>query len=119
MVRRGDMVQCEYREMGGGLVKILTTDIGRRRLLGTGTGGEAIVGLLDDDELGRVWTRHSAAYLSQGLPLQQLIAQAHAGCRRAGHRGHRGGLPHRRPWHGGTFDRHIRRPASARSGSRR
>jgi len=41
MVRRSDMVQCEYREMGGGLVKILTTDIGRRRLLGTGTGGEA------------------------------------------------------------------------------
>lgn len=78
MVRHGDMVQCDHREVGGSLVKILTTDVGQRRLLGTGTGGVAVLGLMDDEELRRVWQRHAADYTARGIPLERLLAMAHA-----------------------------------------
>lgn len=78
MIRRGDCVQCDHREVGGSLVKILTTDIGQRRLLGTGTGGVAVLRLLDDAEIGALWTRNRAAYQEHGIPQERLIAMAHA-----------------------------------------
>ncbi len=78
MVRHGDMVQCDHREVGGTLVKILTTDVGQRRLLGTGTGSVAVLGLMDDAEIGRVWQRHADDYTGRGIPLERLLAMARA-----------------------------------------
>ncbi|MFT3955716.1 MAG: IclR family transcriptional regulator [Piscinibacter sp.] len=78
MVRHGDMVQCDHREVGGSLVKILTTEVGQRRPLGTGTGGVALLGLMDDDELRRIWQRHAVDYTARGIPLERLLAMAHA-----------------------------------------
>ena len=78
MVRRGDYVQCDHREVGGAFFKMMTTDIGQRRLLGTGTGGVAVLGLIDDAELSAVWTRNRAAYLDREMPRERLLAMAHA-----------------------------------------
>jgi len=78
MVRYGDMVQCDHREVGGSLVKILTTEIGQRRLLGTGTGGVALLGLIDDVEITQIWHRHAADYTACGIPLERMLAMAQA-----------------------------------------
>lgn len=78
MVRHGDEVQCDHREVGGTLVKILTTDIGQRRLLGTGTGGVAVLGLIDDAELGAIWARNRTVYQEHGITRERLLAMAHA-----------------------------------------
>lgn len=78
MIRRGDCVQCDHREVGGSFVKILTTDIGQRRLLGVGTGGAAVLGLLSPAELDLIWTRNRSAYEDQGITQKQLRATAQA-----------------------------------------
>lgn len=77
-VRHGDYVECEHREVGGTLVKILITDVGQRRLLGTGIAGVATLGLMQDEELTQVWHRRSKEYLSHGMPLEKLLVMAHA-----------------------------------------
>jgi len=76
MVRHGDMVQCDHREVGGSLVKILTTAVGQRRLLGTGTGGVALLGLIDNAEITRIWDRHKADYMTHGIALDHMLAMA-------------------------------------------
>lgn len=78
MVRHGDMVQCDHREVGGTLVNVLITDIGRRYLIGTGTGGVAVLGLMEDAEIGRVFHRHAEDYGARGITLERLLGMAHA-----------------------------------------
>lgn len=78
MMRHGDGVVCEHREVGGALVKILTTDVGQRRLLGTGTGGVAVLGLMTDGELSQTWQRHRAEYQERGVGEERLLAMARA-----------------------------------------
>lgn len=77
-VRQGDYVQCEHREVGGSLVKILITDVGQRRLLGTGVAGVAMLGLMDAEELTQVWQRRAREYQARSIPLERLLAMAHA-----------------------------------------
>lgn len=77
-VRKGDYVQCEHREVGGTLIKILTTDVGQRRLLGTGTAGVAVLGLMDEDELMQLWHRRTHEFGARGLTRNRLLAMAQA-----------------------------------------
>ncbi|UZG44407.1 IclR family transcriptional regulator [Caldimonas thermodepolymerans] len=78
MIRKGDYVQCDHREVGGSLIRILTTDIGQRRLLGMGTGGAAVLGLMDDDEISATWSRHETEYLDHDISRDRLLAMARA-----------------------------------------
>lgn len=78
MVRYGDMVQCDHRERGGVLAEILTTVSGQRRLLGTGTGSVAILGLMDEPEITKLWQRHAADYTALGFSQERLHAMSHA-----------------------------------------
>ncbi len=78
MIRYGDMVQCDHRELGGALAEVLTTVSGQRRLLGTGTGSVAILGLMDEVEIAKLWERHAAEYGALGFSLERLQAMAHA-----------------------------------------
>ena len=77
-VRHGDYMQCELREVGGTLIKILITHVGERRLIGTGVAGVAVLGLMRDEELSQVWHRRSAEYTARRIPLERLRAMAHA-----------------------------------------
>lgn len=78
MVRYGDMVQCDHRELGGALAEVLTTVNGQRRLLGTGTGSVAILGLMDEAEIKKLWDRHAADYIKLGFTQERLQAMSHA-----------------------------------------
>lgn len=77
-VRKGDYVHCEHREVGGSLVKILTTDVGQRRLLGTGTAGVAVLGLMSEADIAQLWRRRSQEYVGRGMTREQLFAVSQA-----------------------------------------
>lgn len=78
MIRYGDMVQCDHRELGGVLGGRLTTVSGQRRLLGTGTGSVAILGLMETEEIQKIWARHAREYDALGITQERLLAMAHA-----------------------------------------
>jgi DNA-binding IclR family transcriptional regulator len=78
VVREGDYCICLHREEGHFPVKVFTTDIGERRLLGMGAGGLALLSGLSDEEITRVIERHAADYAAAGLSpkaLRQAVAQ--------------------------------------------
>lgn len=72
MMRQGDYVHCTHREEGESLVQILTMTVGQRRLLGTGTGGVAVLGLCSADEVEALYARHRKEYAANGLKLADL-----------------------------------------------
>ncbi|MCW5287041.1 IclR family transcriptional regulator [Verminephrobacter eiseniae] len=74
MMRQGDFVYCAHREEGHSPIKILTTSIGQRRLLGTGTGGTAVLGLMDEAEVAGTFARNSTAYAEHRISLDRLQA---------------------------------------------
>lgn len=76
MMRQGDHVQCAHREEGTSLVKVLTTHVGQRRLLGAGTGGAAVISLIEDNELREAYRRHITEYAEQGIDLDLLLSMA-------------------------------------------
>ena len=76
MMRQGDFVYCAHREEGSSPIKILTTNIGQRRLIGTGTGGVAVLEFMDVAEVNAVYARNSAAYEGFGISNEQLLAMA-------------------------------------------
>lgn len=78
LMRQGDLVQCVHREEGSALVKVLTTYVGQRRLLGTGTGGVALLGLIDDAEIVEIHKRNAAEYAAHEIDAARLLAMAHA-----------------------------------------
>lgn len=78
MMRQGDHVYCAHREEGSSPIKILTTSIGQRRLLGTGTGGTAVLGYMDDAEVIATFHRNEVAYAEQGLDVGRLLQLATA-----------------------------------------
>ncbi|MFZ4285798.1 IclR family transcriptional regulator [Variovorax sp. HJSM1_2] len=78
MMRQGDFVYCAHREEGSSPIKILTTNIGQRRLIGTGTGGTAVLALMDDAEIAATFARNAAAYAEQGMTLDKLHAMGMA-----------------------------------------
>jgi len=53
VIRQGDYCLCLHREEGHFPVKVFTTDVGGRRLLGLGAGGLALIALgrVDDATL--------------------------------------------------------------------
>jgi DNA-binding IclR family transcriptional regulator len=73
MMRQGDYVHCTHREEGDSLVQIMTMSIGQRRLLGTGTGGVAVLRLCELDEIKALYERHRKEYAERNLDLDDLL----------------------------------------------
>lgn len=73
VVRQGDYCVCLHREEGHFPVKVFTTDVGGRRLLGIGAGGLALMAELDDDEIDRILQRHEAEYQQAGFTTAGLM----------------------------------------------
>ncbi|CAH1692765.1 IclR family transcriptional regulator [Hyphomicrobiales bacterium] len=81
MVRRGDEAVCFARAEGSYPIKTLTLSVGERRLLGTNTGGIAILAFLGDDEIDRIITTHRARFSTlqiDGESLRELMLTAQA-----------------------------------------
>lgn len=76
MMRQADHVFCMHREEGNSKVRVLTTHVGQRRTIGTGTGGTAVLGLMEDSEIREIYQRHPLEYKEAGLDLQGLFAKA-------------------------------------------
>ena len=84
VIRQGDYCLCLHREEGHFPVKVFTTDIGGRRLLGLGAGGLALMAELADAEVERIFERHADEYAQAGFSRQRLL-QAVRRTRKAGH----------------------------------
>ena len=84
VIRQGDYCVCLHREEGHFPVKVFTTDIGDRRLLGIGAGGLALMATLSDPDIARVVERHSDEYAQLGFT-PAGIAQAVKHTRLAGY----------------------------------
>ena len=67
VIRQGDYSVCLHREEGHFPVKVFTTDVGGRRLLGIGAGGLALMAALPDTEIERVMERHAQEYEQAGF----------------------------------------------------
>ncbi|WP_353147473.1 IclR family transcriptional regulator [Pollutimonas bauzanensis] len=76
MMRQGDYIYCVHREEGSSMVKVLTTQIGQRRMIGTGTGGTAILEFMQPAEIKRIYESHIDEYQEQGVELDQLLTAA-------------------------------------------
>jgi len=73
VIRQGDYCLCLHREEGHFPVKVFTTDVGGRRLLGLGAGGLALMAALDDAEALRIFERHAAHYAQAGFTRERLL----------------------------------------------
>jgi DNA-binding IclR family transcriptional regulator len=73
VIRQGDYCVCLHREEGHFPVKVFTTEIGGRRLLGVGAGGLALMAALSDSEIGRILERHAAEYEKAGFTRERMI----------------------------------------------
>lgn len=78
MMRQGDAVYCAHREEGSSPIKILTTSIGQRRLLGIGTGGTAVLGYMYAAEISASHERNASAYNEHGIDIDRLVAMGAA-----------------------------------------
>jgi len=84
VIRQGDYCVCLHREEGHFPVKVFTTDVGGRRLLGLGAGGLALMAALTDAEIDRILERHTAEYAQAGFTRERM-KQAVKRTRTAGH----------------------------------
>lgn len=84
VIRQGDYCVCLHREEGHFPVKVFTTDVGGRRLLGLGAGGLALMAALTDAEIDRILERHTAEYAQAGFTRERM-KQAVKRTRAAGH----------------------------------
>lgn len=73
VIRQGDYCLCLHREEGHFPVKVFTTDIGGRRLLGLGAGGLALMAHLCDAEIERIHDRHAAEYAQAYFTRDRLL----------------------------------------------
>jgi DNA-binding IclR family transcriptional regulator len=78
MMRQGDLVYCAHREEGSSPIKILTTSIGQRRLIGTGTGGTAVLAFMDKVEIAATFSRNATAYADNLIDEEMLQSKATA-----------------------------------------
>lgn len=78
MVREGDYVCCAHREVATSRTRVDATPVGVRRLLGTGTGGTAMLALLEDQEIERIYGRHESEFRERGRTLADLHRDAEA-----------------------------------------
>lgn len=75
MVRQGDYSVCLHREEGHFPVRVFTTNVGERRLLGIGAGGLGLMAELSDAEIARIMERNAAEYDCSGFtPARMAIA---------------------------------------------
>lgn len=84
VIRQGDYCVCLHREEGHFPVKVFTTEIGGRRLLGVGAGGLALMAALADGEVERILERHAAEYAQAGFTRERML-RAVKRTRAAGH----------------------------------
>ncbi len=84
VIRQGDYCVCLHREEGHFPVKVFTTDVGGRRLLGVGAGGLALMASLSDAEIDRTLERHAQEYAQAGFTPARM-AQAVRQTRKAGY----------------------------------
>ncbi len=73
VIRQGDYCLCLAREEGHFPVKVFTTDVGGRRLLGLGAGGLALMAALADAEVERIVDRHTAEFTQAGFSRERLL----------------------------------------------
>lgn len=73
VIRQGDYCLCLHREEGHFPVKVFTTDIGGRRLLGLGAGGLALMSALSDTEVERIFERHVEEYAQAQFTRERLL----------------------------------------------
>lgn len=74
VVRQGDHALCLHREEGSFPIKVLTTNVGQRRLLGIGAGGRAILAQLPEAEFDEICIRHRAEFEALGITSAGLRA---------------------------------------------
>jgi len=86
VIRQGDYSLCLHREEGHFPVKVFTTDVGDRRLLGLGAGGLALLAGLEDGEVLHIFDRHGDDYAQAGFGRERLL-QAVRGARSLGYAG--------------------------------
>ena len=67
VIRQGDYCICLHREEGHFPVKVFTTNVGERRLLGIGAGGLALMAALADAEIEHIVERHAVEYAKAGF----------------------------------------------------
>jgi DNA-binding IclR family transcriptional regulator len=84
MMREGDYIYCAHREDGPAKIKIFSTEIGQRRLLGTGTASVAILGVMTEAEISALYTRNAERYANLGIDCERLLKNAEQ-ARRYGH----------------------------------
>ena len=84
VIRQGDYCVCLHREEGHFPVKVFTTDVGGRRLLGVGAGGLALMAALSDAEIERTMERHADDYAQAGFTPARM-AQAVRQTRKTGY----------------------------------
>ena len=72
LLRQGDFAQCLHREEGSFYIKVLTTNVGQRRLLGPGAGGLAMLATLPDAEIDAIYARHEKEYESLNFPKEKI-----------------------------------------------
>lgn len=73
VIRQGDYCLCLHREEGHFPVKVFTTDVGGRRLLGLGAGGLALMAALADTEVERIFDRHTTEFDQAGFSRERLL----------------------------------------------
>lgn len=73
VIRQGDYCLCLHREEGHFPVKVFTTDIGGRRLLGLGAGGLALMAQLSDAEVERIFERHVQEFAQANFTRERLM----------------------------------------------
>ena len=73
VIRQGDFCLCLHRQEGHFPVRVFTTDVGERRLLGIGAGGLALMAGLPDEEIALVMQRHAKDYLKAGFSRSRMM----------------------------------------------
>ena len=72
VVRNGDYSHCLHREEGTFPIKTFTAFVGSMRLLGLGTGSQALLATLSDGEVGALYRRHEEEYVRHAMSLLRL-----------------------------------------------
>ena len=73
VIRQGDYCVCLHREEGHFPVKVFTTDVGERRLLGIGAGGLALMATCADAEIRNALERHADQYAQAGFTAADMM----------------------------------------------
>jgi DNA-binding IclR family transcriptional regulator len=78
VIRQGDFCLCLQRQEGHFPVRVFTTDVGEKRLLGIGAGGLALMAVLPDDEIRQLMQRHAKEYAAMGFSTTRMLQAVRA-----------------------------------------